>query len=76
MCANLKNSKPNDAISITPVQIEGCETLCPLDEFVRLLQGALVTDYNAACREQQPDKQSDKITNYFNLIMSWISNIF
>lgn len=72
----LKNSKPNDTISITPVQIEGCETICPLDKFVSLLQGALVTDYNAACREQQPAKLADKITNYFHLIMSWFSTIF
>ena len=73
----LKNSKPNDPISINPVKIDGCDIICPLDQFVSLLKAGLITDYNAACMEKLPPQSlTEKITAYFNSIFSWIASKF
>ncbi len=44
-----KNNTANETIQLRPMTMKGCEELCPLKSFSKMMQDKVITDFNTAC---------------------------
>lgn len=58
----MKNNEANEPIVFTPMTIYGCDQLCPLETYLKIVQDKVVTDFPSVCKKEQPSVSLANVT--------------
>lgn len=76
----LKNNTVNETIDFKEVTIYGCEKLCPLEDFFRITDSMIVTDFTKECIKKNTKLNLYNLTFVsaviFALVISLVVSVF
>lgn len=62
-----KNNTAEESVSFNLVQVDGCDTLCPLSKFLDLTKDNVITDFSEPCKATKSKSKPTKSKKYSDL---------